>query len=341
MGFAELAQRSFGMARPFGAHLELTYACTWRCVFCYNPRHHDVRRLSAEEWGTVIGDLRQLGTLQVTLTGGEPLAHPEFFTIARLVRDQGLVLRLFTNGQLVDGPEVAARIGALDPLSVELSLHGAEAVVHDRTTGRPGSFDALWRAVGFLKAAGVKLQLKSPVTRINEHQLDDMIEQVAAAGVPYRLDTALTPRDDGDRGPLAFTASEATVRRVLDFGLATGGVRVRTRKAGEANCGLGRASVTVDPEGNVYPCMQWRHTSFGNVRLQRLKDMWPASPERKRLAELAVRANDRLVQDEDAHPASFCPALAFGRSGSATEPDAPYLRASSLLASVLRARQVS
>jgi sulfatase maturation enzyme AslB (radical SAM superfamily) len=76
---AVLQQRALRQAQPLSALLELTYACNWRCVFCYNPRHHDRRRLDGDEWRAVIDDLRELGTLNVTLTGGEPLTHPQAF----------------------------------------------------------------------------------------------------------------------------------------------------------------------------------------------------------------------------------------------------------------------
>jgi MoaA/NifB/PqqE/SkfB family radical SAM enzyme len=83
---AALKQRALDRAQPLGAHLELTYRCTWRCVFCYNPRHHDPRGLTGAEWVAVLDELRALGTLSVTLTGGDPLTRPDFFEIAAAAR---------------------------------------------------------------------------------------------------------------------------------------------------------------------------------------------------------------------------------------------------------------
>ena len=83
---ARLKQMAVERAQPLSASLELTYRCNWRCVFCYNPRHHDRRGLSGAEWVGVLDELRALGTLYVALTGGEPLTHPEFSAIARGVR---------------------------------------------------------------------------------------------------------------------------------------------------------------------------------------------------------------------------------------------------------------
>ena len=85
---ARLKRIAIERAQPLAASLELTYRCNWRCVFCYNPRHHDQRGLSGAEWIGVLDELRALGTLYVSLTGGEPLTHPEFFAIARGVRER-------------------------------------------------------------------------------------------------------------------------------------------------------------------------------------------------------------------------------------------------------------
>src|SRR5947207_1591546 len=133
---ARYKRNALALAQPLSAYLELTYRCNWRCVFCYNPRHFDRAGLSAAEWIAVLDELRRLGTLTITLTGGEPLAHPEFFEIATAARERAFAIRVFTNGALID--EAAAdHLARLDPLVVELSLHGASAATHDAATGTP------------------------------------------------------------------------------------------------------------------------------------------------------------------------------------------------------------
>ena len=42
---ARLKQLALERAQPLSASLELSYRCNWRCVFCYNPRHNDLRGL--------------------------------------------------------------------------------------------------------------------------------------------------------------------------------------------------------------------------------------------------------------------------------------------------------
>jgi MoaA/NifB/PqqE/SkfB family radical SAM enzyme len=324
-GLVAAKQAALRLAQPLSVHLELTYSCNWRCVFCYNPRHFDRARMGLAEWTRVLDDLRTLGTLTVTLTGGEPLSHPEFLAIARAARERGFALRIFTNGSLVD-EAMAEGLAGLHPLSVEMSLHGASAEVHDRATQKPGSFEAMFAGFERLRRRGAPLLLKVPLTNLNEHEVDGMVALAERLAAPLRIDPMLTPRDDGDRGPLAYSASSAAVRRLMTRLAELGRVPSARRVEGGTNCGLGRVTLAVDPEGNVFPCVQWRHTSLGNVREVPLAELWRSSPQRQEAAAVATRANQVLL--EIGGPVSrfpFCPALAMQRTGDATRPDAVVL----------------
>jgi MoaA/NifB/PqqE/SkfB family radical SAM enzyme len=320
-GSQRLKQRALLRAQPLGAHLELTYRCNWRCVFCYNPRHSDLRGMRAADWSAVLDDLRALGTLTVSLTGGEPLTHPEFFEIAAGVRRRAMALRILTNGALVT-EERADAIAELLPMGVEMSLHGARPETHDRATAIPGSFTAMLEGLDRLRARSVPLLLKTPMTRMNEDELDGMIALAEARGVPYHVDPTITPRDDGDVSPLGYAATAAGLDRMFRRLAERGRLPTVSREKDGLNCGLGRLTLAVDPEGNVYPCLQWRTTSLGNVRETPLRELWHGSPRREEAAAVARTANDRLLAAGGAVAKfPFCPALAAQRTGDPFRPD--------------------
>ena len=129
-GSALVKDRALALAQPVSALLELTYRCPCRCLFCFNPRRTDTEPLSASEWIDLLDDLRALGTLSVTLTGGEPMSRPDFLTIAEAVTKRAFSLYVLTNGVLLDDA-MARELGRIRPFAVEVSLHGASAEVHD------------------------------------------------------------------------------------------------------------------------------------------------------------------------------------------------------------------
>ena len=280
---------------PLTGYLELTSRCNLRCGFCCNRKDHDAAPLDLEDWCRVARELRDLGTLFVTLTGGEPLVHPAFFEIAGTVRRLGMAVRVLTNGTLVDA-SIARRLAALSPLSVEMSLHGSCAASHDRATGVAGSFDRLMAAIRHLGTLDVPLALKTPVTRSSLNEVEQIIDLAANLSVSLRLDTQLTLRDDGDPGPLDHALDPSESARVVEL-LARRGVPVPSarRVAGGTNCGLGRSTVSVAADGEVYPCVLWRQSAYGNVRRSSLPDLW-RSPLRGRLAALSDRVNQRALE---------------------------------------------
>ena len=315
MGSAAFKRLSFIHAVPLTAHLELTYRCTWRCGFCSSPRRHDLDPLPIERWLGVLDGLRELGTMTVIFTGGEPLAHPRWLELARAARSRELAIRVFTNGSLVDD-SAADSLAELLPLSVELSLHGGCAATHDGTTGVAGSFEDLLAAVKRLQTRGVAVALKTPITRWNVTEIDDVIALAESLSAPLRLDPEIHPRDDGDPAPLAWAAGCDQVRRLLAGPVAIGALPEVERRPDEAVCGVGRVTVAVDPEGTVWPCVMWRHEALGSVRETPIAELWRTSPVRREAADAAVRANRRLL--ELGGPVArlpFCPADAARRTG--------------------------
>jgi len=316
--------RALQLAQPLTVQLELTYTCNWRCVFCYNPRHFDRTRLSGAEWIAVLDELRALGTLTIALTGGEPLAHPDFLAIARAARDRAFALRIFTNASLIDD-RMASDIAALPPLAVEVSIHGATAAVHDAATAKPGSFEAALAGIGRLLERNVPVLMKTPVTSMNEHEIDGIVALSKRLDVDLQIDPHITPRDDGSLEPLQYAASRDAVRRVIAMGLGSGPIPSAERTKGGANCGIGRLTLAIDAEGNVFPCMQWRVRPIGNVREAPLRTMWHDSDVRRDVAAMAVEVNDALLSQGGAlatYP--FCPALAMQETGDPTVPDASF-----------------
>jgi len=337
-GWMDLKQRALARAQPLSAHLELTYRCNWRCVFCYNPRRFDHRPLDAQEWTTVLDDLRALGTLALTLTGGEPLAHPGFLSVVRAACERRFAVRVFTNGTLVS-EAMADALAELRPLAVEMSLHGARPETHERLTGAPGSFAALFRGLERLQRRGVPVVLKSLLTSVNEDELEGMIALAEARGVPHQLDATITPRDDGDPSPLRLRASGAAIERMYRHTAEKGPLPSAERVPGGVNCGVGRTTLAIDPEGNVFPCLQWRHGSLGNVRETPLRLLWGDSPERRAAAETGRAANDAmLARGGTLSRFPFCPALAAQLTGDPLAPDED-LRARARIVETLRAER--
>jgi MoaA/NifB/PqqE/SkfB family radical SAM enzyme len=166
----------------------------------------------------------------------------------------------------------------------------------------------------------VNVVLKSPVTKLNLPEVESMVSLAATRGLNLKLDGTITPKDDGDLSPLDYMVEPGQVETMMKRLEASGQLPGRVeRERDGVNCGLGRITLAVDPEGNVYPCLQWRRSALGNVRERRLTEMWHGSPVRLESAEAGDLANRKLF--EVGGPVSafpFCPALADQMAGDPT-----------------------
>ena len=124
--------------------------------------------------------------LHLTLSGGEPLVHQDFWAIGSHARDRGFVIRIKSNGHAI-GPQLARRLKQeVDPFLIEVSLHGACAATHDRQTRVEGSFIQLMRNIQAMLQMGTRVQLNIPLTRWNEAEVERYVSLLTAWGSRFR-----------------------------------------------------------------------------------------------------------------------------------------------------------
>lgn len=147
----------------------LTEHCNLRCPHCIRDDVTTVRSLDAGLIESVVDQAIALyGSVTVSLTGGEPLLHPEF---DRLV--QGFTARCVPYRFVSNGWHVKRRMPLFDrhpPQAVRLSLSGATREVHDAERGR-GSFHRVLLAVALMTSRQIPAALSIVIDRRDRHQL--------------------------------------------------------------------------------------------------------------------------------------------------------------------------
>jgi MoaA/NifB/PqqE/SkfB family radical SAM enzyme len=86
--------------RPVIAHVIPTRRCNLACTYC-NEYDAVSEPVPTAEMLRRIDRLAELGTLSVTLSGGEPLLHPDADEIVRRIRSHDMMAGLITNGYLL------------------------------------------------------------------------------------------------------------------------------------------------------------------------------------------------------------------------------------------------
>ncbi len=163
---------------------ELTARCNLRCQHCRAEAQAEfaVGELTTPEILRVAQDIRACADPIVVLTGGEPLARPDFFEIASSCAGLFTRVAMATNGTLIDDA-VAQRIAAAGIKRVSISLDGATPETHDAFRGQPGCFHDAIRGLDALQRVGMSLQVNATVTQHNLHELPALLEFVQARGI--------------------------------------------------------------------------------------------------------------------------------------------------------------
>ena len=197
---------------PYSCQWELTCRCNLHCVMCYTDcfnRPEAVRQeLSSAEILRIMDELAEAGTLELCLTGGEPLARPDFFQLYEHAIRCGFLVTVFSNGTLITEAH-ADRFAALRPHCIEISLHGMTRETFERITLGQGSYDRCLQAIGLLLDRQIPLVLKSTAMTLNQHEILEIKRYVESLGrVKYKLGEEMRPELDGSGVPFQYTLSE-------------------------------------------------------------------------------------------------------------------------------------
>src|SRR6266853_2110612 len=99
-GARKIAWALLSTDHPLLAHIIPIRRCNLSCKYC--NEYDDFSKPVPTE--TIIGRINRLadlGTVIVTLSGGEPLLHPDLDDIIRAMRRRGLIAGMITNGYLL------------------------------------------------------------------------------------------------------------------------------------------------------------------------------------------------------------------------------------------------
>ena len=113
---------------PYMAHIVPMRRCNLACTYC-NEYDDFSKPVELAEMERRIDHLGRLGTSVITISGGEPLLHPELDGVIARIRRTGAIAGMITNGYLLM-PERIARLNAagLDHMQISIDNVMPDAV---------------------------------------------------------------------------------------------------------------------------------------------------------------------------------------------------------------------
>ena len=276
--------------------LDVTNACNLRCKHCYTSSGFPLENeLSFDEIKNLLTELYDLGVFELELTGGEPFMRPDFIKILRIANSMDFLIEIVTNGTLLDEEKVRV-LQDLSIRIIQIPIEGLK-VAHEFMRGK-GTFDLALKAVKMLKDAGLNVQVRMTATKKSLADVEALAELLASLEVDKFLITEFIPVGRG----LGMTELMLGVEEKEGFQKILTGIRKKYEPKltirGDAYgyfegideledfgksersvlCGALRGDwCEIMSNGVVTPCDLIQFYA-GNVRLQKISEIWNNSP---------------------------------------------------------------
>lgn len=251
---------------PLACQWEITCRCNLRCVMCYTDCFNRPDKIQGElptqEIIRIMDELADAGCLELCLTGGEPLARPDFFEIYAHAKQKGFLVTIFSNGTLIT-EEIADRLAALPPHRIEISFHGLTEQTFETITQGHGSYERCIRAINLLRERNLPLVLKSTVMTVNRDEIL-AIKRYATGlrSVEYRLGEELRAALDGNDAPQRLALPESEWLQIKQQDPDLWDETCRKQSKTPAPCTSGMRRFHIDAYGRLQLCSGNRRMSY-------------------------------------------------------------------------------
>lgn len=249
------------------------YRCNMACEHCCITK----LRRTAGQRALTIPDVRDLsrqademGLAHWVITGGEPLAFPDFDELVAAIDPQKFYITSDTNGWLMDEAR-AQHLKSIGVDKIQLSLDSLDAADHDEFRHKDGAHAKAVRAIDAAKNAGLQIILSTVVTkqRIRSEEFISFLEFAKGKGIGVYVTYAKPVGDwEGhfeclvDRSDMAYMCELEKKYNVFTHLTPSYGM--------DLGCIAVKRMISITKYGDVMPC-PYIHTSLGNVFEEPLK----------------------------------------------------------------------
>ncbi len=312
--------------------LDITQACTERCLHCYIPEYNPIF-MSFDKICEVIDEFREMGGLNLTLSGGECMMHPDFDRIVRYAWEKDLIVGVLSNLTLCDD----AKIHLLQETesTVQVSLYSMRPEVHDAITQRTGSWLKTKTAIEKLREAQIPCRISCPTMKQNYQDYLDVIEYAKSLKMSAQTDFIIMGQMNGNTGNVARCRLDLPQTRHLLEDIVFRSVPMNTEYFNPAKkndmlspeewmknkvCGAGIDSMCLDADGHYYPCPAFGGYDLGNCHTQSLRDVWEKSPAILKLRAVRGRDFPKCAVCKDRDYCSICMCRNFNEGNDIFTP---------------------
>jgi len=256
--------------------IELNTKCNLKCKHCYIPNHTN-HGLSTQRVINLIKDLRELGVLNISFTGGEIFLREDIMDIVKTARDLHMRVHLLSNITLLN-EEIVKQLSELHITEVSTTIFSLDEEIHDSITQQRDSLKKALSNLELLKKYGIKVLVKTPVMEANKNSHGNLQEYCRKNDFFYFPSPIIFSKSDGDD-----TVHSLRIKSSRDLQDVTFDVDKNNRENSrpflykyEEPCSAIFYSLAIDANGDVFPCNSL-YLKLGNILDDNLGEIWENS----------------------------------------------------------------
>lgn len=255
-----------GEPRPLSLMWHMTKRCNFTCPFCFIRDNAFDQEPTYDAVLPLLERIVSFGLVRATLSGGECLLVKDFPRIYRYLKENGVLVTIFTNGSLI-GEDVLNLFSKLPPFSVEITFYD------DDFESRP------YRSALSLRKLGIDVLGKFTVSRENAAILDSVEHWCALHNIPFLFDPVLFNGENGIDAESQAVNDEALVDlNIRRYGLGYGDENVVCAPLRSLQCKAADRAVFLSPELELSVCpdmkQRWATAGTGFDEAYRLMRRW-------------------------------------------------------------------
>ena len=157
-------------------------ACNCRCVMCDIWKDNkNLKQLTEDDIRGLLASLKEFGTKQVVMSGGEALLNKNFFSLCRILKNAGIKVSLLTTGLTIKHhtPELLEWVN-----DIIVSLDGDQPL-HDSIRNIPGAFDKLRDGIQYIQSINpsYRITARTVIHRLNFWNWTSIIREARLMGI--------------------------------------------------------------------------------------------------------------------------------------------------------------